>query len=136
MKAGRNVFFTGNAGTGKVLIWTQCCLILMSIRCGDSFADGCPPLQSFLLNAVIEHFQQRYGDEFTSCVGITAATGIAATHIGGQGPFADAVHVNHEPMQTTVMRWMHALTISAHASQAPRFTLSRAAACPRCTPTS
>ncbi|KAK9810843.1 hypothetical protein WJX73_001202 [Symbiochloris irregularis] len=53
--AGQNVFFTGNAGTGK----------------------------SFLLNQIITRLKEQHGDEFGSCVAITAATGIAATHIGG-----------------------------------------------------
>ena len=56
MKAGKNVFFTGNAGTGK----------------------------SFLLNRIIDHLRQHYGAAFKTCVAVTAATGIAATHIGGK----------------------------------------------------
>ncbi|KAA6419235.1 MAG: DNA repair and recombination PIF1 [Trebouxia sp. A1-2] len=55
VKEGKNVFFTGNAGTGK----------------------------SFLLNRIIEHFRQDYGEDFNACVAVTAATGIAATHISG-----------------------------------------------------
>ncbi|DBA72022.1 TPA: hypothetical protein ACH3X2_14301 [Trebouxia sp. C0005] len=55
VKEGKNVFFTGNAGTGK----------------------------SFLLNRIIEHFRQDYREDFNACVAVTAATGIAATHISG-----------------------------------------------------
>ncbi|CAL8463664.1 g3198 [Coccomyxa elongata] len=52
---GCNVFFTGNAGTGK----------------------------SFLLNRVIDLLRRRFGRDFAESVAICAATGIAATHIGG-----------------------------------------------------
>lgn len=52
---GKNVFFTGNAGTGK----------------------------SFLLNRIVDSLRQQYGGEFASAVAVTAATGIAATHVGG-----------------------------------------------------
>ena len=52
---GKNVFFTGNAGTGK----------------------------SFLLNHIIARLRREYGDDFTNAVAVTAATGIAATHICG-----------------------------------------------------
>ncbi|KAL3131052.1 hypothetical protein ABBQ38_15563 [Trebouxia sp. C0009 RCD-2024] len=55
VKEGKNVFFTGNAGTGK----------------------------SFLLNRIIEFFRQDYGPDFNASVAVTAATGIAATHISG-----------------------------------------------------
>lgn len=47
---------TGNAGTGK----------------------------SFLLNRIIASLRKTYGADFTSCVAVTAATGIAATHISGE----------------------------------------------------
>ena len=39
--------------------------------------------KSFLLNRIIEHFRQDYGEDFNACVAVTAATGIAATHISG-----------------------------------------------------
>ena len=39
--------------------------------------------KSFLLNRIIEHFRQDYGQDFNACVAVTAATGIAATHISG-----------------------------------------------------
>lgn len=54
---GHNVFFTGNAGSGK----------------------------SFLLERIVKHFRQKYGspDEFRKRVAVTATTGVAATHIGG-----------------------------------------------------
>lgn len=52
---GQNVFFTGNAGTGK----------------------------SFLLNQIIASLRTQYESDFTDAVAVTAATGIAATHIGG-----------------------------------------------------
>ena len=58
VKDGKNVFFTGNAGTGK----------------------------SFLLNRIVDALRQQYGGEFQSCVAVTAATGIAATHVGGTWP--------------------------------------------------
>ncbi|KAI3437869.1 hypothetical protein D9Q98_000315 [Chlorella vulgaris] len=54
VKQGKNVFFTGDAGTGK----------------------------SFLLNHIIAELRTIYGDD-VSAVGISAATGIAATHISG-----------------------------------------------------
>ena len=41
-------------------------------------------LQSFLLNRIIQYLHSVYGEDFTTAVGITAATGIAATHIGGK----------------------------------------------------
>ena len=53
--AGKSVFFTGDAGTGK----------------------------SFLLNHIIFQLREQHGEEFSSAVAITAATGIAATHIQG-----------------------------------------------------
>jgi ATP-dependent DNA helicase PIF1 len=55
---GRNVFFTGGAGTGK----------------------------SYTLEHVIAALREKYPveSEFRSKVGIAATTGIAATHIGGQ----------------------------------------------------
>lgn len=56
VKRGNNVFFTGHAGTGK----------------------------SFTLEAVIEELRTRYAHRFSSAVAITATTGIAASHIGGQ----------------------------------------------------
>lgn len=56
VKDGKNVFFTGNAGTGK----------------------------SFLLNRVVESLREMYGSGFKDCVAVTAATGIAATHVGGR----------------------------------------------------
>ncbi|KAI8462467.1 MAG: PIF1-like helicase-domain-containing protein [Monoraphidium minutum] len=51
-----NVFFTGNAGTGK----------------------------SFLLSHIVEELRQEFGLLFATRVAVTAATGIAATHIKGQ----------------------------------------------------
>ena len=39
--------------------------------------------KSFLLNRIIEHFRQDYGEDFNACVAVTAATGIAASHISG-----------------------------------------------------
>ena len=55
VKAGKSVFFTGDAGKGK----------------------------SFLLNHIISQLREQHGEEFSSAVAITAATGIAATHIQG-----------------------------------------------------
>ncbi|KAK9815272.1 hypothetical protein WJX72_000940 [[Myrmecia] bisecta] len=55
VREGKNVFFTGNAGTGK----------------------------SFLLNRIITCLREIYGPDFLDCVAVTAATGIAATHING-----------------------------------------------------
>lgn len=52
---GRNVFFTGNAGTGK----------------------------SFLLRRIVLALREKYGDAFDAKVAVTATTGIAATHVGG-----------------------------------------------------
>lgn len=58
VREGRNVFFTGNAGTGK----------------------------SFLLDRVVRELRAKYATEheFRRRVAVTATTGIAATHIGGQ----------------------------------------------------
>jgi ATP-dependent DNA helicase PIF1 len=53
--AGKNVFFTGNAGTGK----------------------------THLLRAIINALRAVHGDAFNERVAVTATTGIAATHIGG-----------------------------------------------------
>lgn len=39
--------------------------------------------KSFLLNRIIEFFRQDYGEDFNASVAVTAATGIAATHISG-----------------------------------------------------
>ncbi|KAL4451826.1 hypothetical protein ABPG75_007488 [Micractinium tetrahymenae] len=55
VREGKNIFFTGDAGTGK----------------------------SFLLNAIIEDLRDEFGAEFGQRVAVTAATGIAATHIQG-----------------------------------------------------
>ena len=54
--AGCNVFFTGSAGTGK----------------------------SFMLERIVERLRERHGDDFRRRVAVTATTGVAATHIGGQ----------------------------------------------------
>lgn len=51
----RNVFFTGNAGTGK----------------------------SFLLRRIVSELKKKYGADFGRRVAVTATTGVAATHIGG-----------------------------------------------------
>ena len=53
--SGRNVFFTGSAGTGK----------------------------TFTLNQIIGHLQTKYGAAFSKKVAIAAMTGIAASHIDG-----------------------------------------------------
>lgn len=58
VEEGRNVFFTGSAGTGK----------------------------SYTMERLIEALRQLYGNEaeFKKRVAVTSPTGIAATHIGGQ----------------------------------------------------
>ncbi len=53
--AGKSVFFTGNAGTGK----------------------------TFLLNQIISELRLKYGVHFADKVALAAPTGIAATHIQG-----------------------------------------------------
>ncbi len=53
--AGKNVFFTGNAGTGK----------------------------TFLLKRIVQALREKYGEAFGEKVAVVATTGIAATHIGG-----------------------------------------------------
>ena len=39
--------------------------------------------KSFLLNHIIAKLRLIYGNDFANCVAVTAATGIAATHICG-----------------------------------------------------
>lgn len=39
--------------------------------------------KSFLLNQIVAELQTKHGDEFGRLVAVTAATGIAATHING-----------------------------------------------------
>lgn len=39
--------------------------------------------KSFLLNHIISNLRQQFGEDFGDCVAVTAATGIAATHISG-----------------------------------------------------
>lgn len=58
VRSGANVFFTGSAGTGK----------------------------TFLLERIVQELREKYADDarFKACVAVTATTGIAATHIGGQ----------------------------------------------------
>lgn len=93
VKKGENVFFTGNAGTGKVPVhaFLSSChakelfsltLAGMALLCSEGSAVV---LQSFLLNRIVQHLHGVYKDDFATCVGVTAATGIAATHIGGRG---------------------------------------------------
>jgi len=53
---GHNVFFTGNAGTGK----------------------------TFMLNQIIAELKRKYGRDFAAKVALAAPTGIAATHIQGK----------------------------------------------------
>ncbi|PNW76003.1 hypothetical protein CHLRE_12g551550v5 [Chlamydomonas reinhardtii] len=55
VRAGENIFFTGNAGTGK----------------------------TFVLTRVVDELRERYSEDFGSKVAVCASTGIAATHIGG-----------------------------------------------------
>lgn len=55
VRLGFNVFFTGDAGTGK----------------------------TFVLRRVLEELRERFGDDYTRCVAVTATTGIAATAIHG-----------------------------------------------------
>jgi len=40
--------------------------------------------KTFLLNRIIDALRRRHGGGFSMCVAVTAATGIAATHIGGE----------------------------------------------------
>jgi len=56
VREGHNVFFTGNAGTGK----------------------------TFLVERIVEELRTKYGGGFRRAVAVTATTGVAATHIGGQ----------------------------------------------------
>ena len=53
--AGKNVFFTGNAGTGK----------------------------TFLLKRIVQALREKYSEAFGEKVAVVATTGIAATHVGG-----------------------------------------------------
>ncbi len=55
VRSGRNVFFTGNAGTGK----------------------------TFMLNQIVDDMRRKYGRDFGVKVALAAPTGIAATHIQG-----------------------------------------------------
>jgi len=58
VRQGHNVFFTGNAGTGK----------------------------TYLMERLVDDLRRRYGGDkdFRKAVAVTATTGVAATHIGGQ----------------------------------------------------
>lgn len=85
-----NVFFTGNAGTGascaprrpSTCSFSQTVLELCSTT--DEIASLCHSTgKSFLLNHIIAKLRLIYGDDFSNCVAVTAATGIAATHISG-----------------------------------------------------
>jgi hypothetical protein len=71
---GQNVFFTGNAGTGK----------------------------SFLLNQIIASLRTQYELDFTDAVAVTAATGIAATHIGGASPFDCTICVRFRSAESII----------------------------------
>lgn len=55
VRLGLNVFFTGDAGTGKTVV----------------------------LRRVLDELRERFGDDYSRCVAVTAATGIAATAIHG-----------------------------------------------------
>ena len=101
VKKGENVFFTGNAGTGKVRLraflsschWKS----VFTAPCWYGFAlceGSAIVLQSFLLNRIIQHLHGVYKDDFATCVGVTAATGIAATHIGGRGSVPGHSHTH------------------------------------------
>ena len=54
------------------------------LNVADDFASLCHSTgKSFLLNHIIAKLRLIYGDDFANCVAVTAATGIAATHISG-----------------------------------------------------
>ena len=43
--------------------------------------------KTHLLNAIVMHLRETFGADFSGSVAVTAATGIAATHIGGARSF-------------------------------------------------
>ncbi|GFH08958.1 ATP-dependent DNA helicase [Haematococcus lacustris] len=84
VRQGRNVFFTGNAGTGKTFLLSriieghsskQMLPIVLEGRMSTSIACT--------FSATHPDFRQQYGTEFNACVALCATTGIAATHIQG-----------------------------------------------------
>lgn len=94
VRQGRNVFFTGDAGTVRrqELGPHACTLRRLRERSAATQRSPIPlftnltiyPVQgkSFLLNHIIAELRGRYGEEdFRTSVAVTAATGIAATHI-------------------------------------------------------
>lgn len=87
MLEGKSVFFTGNAGTGGLpaaqlpLAWADAGSAgQLSPTCCACAA--CNAGKSFLLNRIISVLTERYG-KHSGQLAVTAATGIAATHIGG-----------------------------------------------------
>ena len=85
---GRSVFFTGSAGTGK----------------------------TFLLNAILESLEKKYGSSFQESVAATAMTGIAGTHIEGTTlnsafgigvplKFADFRSMHRQDTKSRIRKW-------------------------------
>ena len=114
VRAGENIFFTGNAGTGQegsgraawgvaisksgkarvllLLPRAQLCLAA-AISMFDTLQHPCsvcdvvslPAGKTFVLTRVVDELRERYSEDFGSKVAVCASTGIAATHIGGEG---------------------------------------------------
>lgn len=59
--------------------------------------------KSFLLNRIIASLKTTYVADFTKCVAVTAATGIAATHICGEPLLSAHSHVAAENVRLALV---------------------------------
>ena len=71
--------FLAGAGGNRCHVDKVLLLVSAFVDCTRHVLTG----KSFLLNRIIEFFRQDYGADFNASVAVTAATGIAATHISG-----------------------------------------------------
>ena len=65
--------------------------------------------KSFLLNRIIERLRLIYGEDFAETVAVTAATGIAATHIGGAtaaSPWSSVSSVESDRCEERVLQYL------------------------------
>ena len=115
VKQHKNVFFTGNAGkfsqTPALKLKLLCLVATLFFTCLRPYLASQTALatstrfcagtgKSFLLNHIIVMLKELYGPDFADSVAVCAATGIAATHIGGEmlalatGPACRDLYVN------------------------------------------